>query len=155
MEISLAVRSCQRNELHYYYYYAGVIEARTPTIYDESSARYEMKYLGSPSGTELAMWGDGLARLSRFERGVASVNELQLVSGTVTRHEAYGFYVDIGEDQEGLVVITMISDDQTLPNAPFPPVGREVQAVLLGRTAIGAQPRLSVRPCDLRAVTGP
>ena len=78
----------------------------------------------------------------------------RLVRGRVTRHEAYGFYVDIGEAQDGLVVITMIADDPELPSPPFPPTGSEVTAVLLSHTEIGEQPRLSVRPRDVRSVSG-
>ncbi len=73
-----------------------------------------------------------------------------LVEGTVTRHEAYGFYVDFGAEREGLVVITMIADDPGQPNPQFPAVGTVVTARLLGYTEIGQQPRLSTRPMDLR-----
>lgn len=75
---------------------------------------------------------------------------LNLVQGTVTRHEAYGFYVDFGAEQDGLVVITMISDDPEHSSPAFPAVGTVVTARLLGYTEIGQQPRLSIRPKDLR-----
>lgn len=73
-----------------------------------------------------------------------------LIQGVVTRHEPYGFYVKFGAEQEGLVVITMISDDPLQSNPAFPAVGTVVTARLLGTTAIGRQPRLSVRPMDVR-----
>jgi predicted RNA-binding protein with RPS1 domain len=76
------------------------------------------------------------------------------VAGTVTRHEPYGFYVDFGEEEEGLVVITMVVDDPNLPNPEFPPVGAPVEAALLGYADIGGQPRLSTRPMDLAAIDG-
>lgn len=75
----------------------------------------------------------------------------RVVRGTVTRHEAYGFYVDHDDEVEGLVVITMVDDEPPRPNPPFPAIGAEVQLVLLGYTALGGQPRLSARPSDLRA----
>lgn len=74
------------------------------------------------------------------------------VRGTVTRHEPYGFYVDFGEEQEGVVVITMISDDANEANPTFPPIGATVDAALLGYTTIGDEPRLSVRPMDLEGL---
>lgn len=71
------------------------------------------------------------------------------VRGTVTRHEPYGFFLDFGEDREGVVVITMVSDDPGERNPSFPTVGTEVDALLLGYAGAGRQPRLSVRPRDL------
>lgn len=72
----------------------------------------------------------------------------QLVSGRVTRHVSYGFYVEIGLATEGLVVVPMI-DEAHVRNPVFPPVGSVVTAAVLGCTAIGGQPRLSTRPSDL------
>ena len=71
------------------------------------------------------------------------------VSGMVTRHEPYGFYLDFGEERDGLVVITMVVDNPNSPNPNFPPVGACIEAVLLGYADIGGQPRLSTRPMDL------
>ena len=73
-----------------------------------------------------------------------------LVRGVVTRHELYGFLLDFGDAQEGVVVITMISDDPLESNPEFPSVGACMDAVLLGYTEFGEQPRLSIRPSDLR-----
>ena len=51
------------------HYGEGVIETRIPrSTYDQHFAQYEMKYLGSPPGTELAIPGADLNRLSQFER---------------------------------------------------------------------------------------
>lgn len=77
-----------------------------------------------------------------------------LVRGVVTRHEPYGFYLDFGDEREGVVVITMINDDPSQSNPEFPPIGSRVDAVLIGYTELGGQPRLSIRPSDLRAVVG-
>jgi hypothetical protein len=77
----------------------------------------------------------------------------RLVVGTVIRHEPYGFYVDFGDEQEGLVVVTMIVDDPRLPNPAFPPLRSTIEAVLLGYTDIGGQPRLSTRPIDREGLT--
>lgn len=77
-----------------------------------------------------------------------SAQSSRRVRGTVTRHEPYGFYVDIGEESEGLVVITMIARDQSESNPPFPPVGAVIDAVLLGYAGNSGQPRLSIRPQD-------
>lgn len=51
------------------HYGEGVIETRVPRgIYDEHFAQYEMKYLGTPPGTELAIPPHMLDVLSQFER---------------------------------------------------------------------------------------
>lgn len=51
------------------HYGEGVIETRVPRgVYDEHFAEYEMKYLGSPPGTELAIPAHKLDLLSQFER---------------------------------------------------------------------------------------
>ena len=78
----------------------------------------------------------------------------RIVRGTVTRHEPFGFFVKFEneEEEEGVVVITMISDDPSHSNPAFPPVGACIDAVLLGYTSLGRQPRLSIRPSDVRAV---
>ena len=73
----------------------------------------------------------------------------QLVNALVVEHKPFGIFVDIGEDELGVVVITMIADDPTIPNPLFPPVGSRVQAVFLGYSGPGRQPRLSLRPMDL------
>lgn len=78
----------------------------------------------------------------------------RLVTGIVTRHEPYGFYVDFGDSREGLVVITMINDDHRQSASGFPAIGAAVDAVLLGYTERGAEPRLSTRPSDI-STTGP
>ncbi|KRF39616.1 hypothetical protein ASH01_19925 [Terrabacter sp. Soil811] len=74
------------------------------------------------------------------------------VRGTVTRHEPYGFYVDFGEKAEGVVVVTMVAQDSSESNPPFPAVGAVIDAVLLGYTEIGGEPRLSVRPQDFESL---
>lgn len=75
----------------------------------------------------------------------------RIVHGRVTRHEPYGFFVDIGEGLDGLVVVTMVSDDPEKQNPAFPPVGSEVSALLLGYSGPRRQPRLSIRPKDVAA----
>ena len=50
----------------------------------------------------------------------------RLVRATVTRHENFGFAVDLGEEQEGIVVITMISDDPDEATPEFPEIGQTV-----------------------------
>ncbi len=81
-----------------------------------------------------------------------SANLPRRVRGTVTRHEAYGFYVDFGEGRDGVVVITMIARDAVESKPSFPPVGTVIDAVLLGYAVIGGEPRLSVRPQDLEGL---
>lgn len=71
------------------------------------------------------------------------------VRGTVTRHLPYGFYVNFGEERDGVVVVTMISDDASESNPPFPKIGATIDALLLGYTELGHEARLSIRPQDL------
>lgn len=73
----------------------------------------------------------------------------QLVSGVVLEHQPYGLFVDLGEGEPGVVVITMINDDPSIANPPFPPVGSRIEAAFLGYSGPGRQPRLSLRPSDL------
>lgn len=75
------------------------------------------------------------------------------VRGTVTRHEVYGFFMDIGEEQEGVVLRSCMGDDAA--NVDYPPIGSTVEAVLLGYTDVGAQPRLTIRPQHLAADSWP
>lgn len=95
----------------------------------------------------------GLGRLHRPQELVRSAQIPQpvLVTGKVTRHEPYGFYLDIGLEQDGLVPLVAIEDDPAAP-AGLPRVGRTIEAALLGRTELRGQPRLSIRPSDLAAV---
>lgn len=51
------------------HYGEGVIETRVPRgVYDEHFAEYEMRYLGTPPGAELAIPPEKLDLLSQFER---------------------------------------------------------------------------------------
>lgn len=76
-----------------------------------------------------------------------SIQVPRRVHGKVTRHEPYGCYVDFGEVSDGLIVVTMIAKDDD-EEVVFPPVGSSIEAVLLGYTSIGHQPRLSLRTED-------
>jgi predicted RNA-binding protein with RPS1 domain len=71
------------------------------------------------------------------------------VSGVVLEHQPYGLFVDLGEGEPGVVIITMINDDSSVANPPFPPVGSRIEMAFLGYSGPGKQPRLSPRPSDL------
>jgi predicted RNA-binding protein with RPS1 domain len=73
----------------------------------------------------------------------------QLVSGTVIEHRPFGVFIDIGEDEPGVAVITMIEDEPRPQTPAFPAVGSAVDAVFLGFSGPGRQPRLSLRPADI------
>jgi len=74
----------------------------------------------------------------------------QLVSGVAIEHRAFGAFIEIGEDEPGLVVITMLEDEPRSRRPEFPPIGSEVEAVFLGFNGPSRQPRLSLRPTDVR-----
>lgn len=76
-------------------------------------------------------------------------------TGVVIRHEPYGFFVDLGASEEGLVVITMVHDDPHETPVVFPAVGSTVEVVLLGRTEVTGQIRLSVRLKDVGTACRP
>ena len=73
----------------------------------------------------------------------------QLVSGVVVEHRPFGVFIDIGEDEPGVVVITMIEDEPRPRTPELPPVGTAVEAAFLGFSGPGRQPRLSLRPTDV------
>ena len=81
---------------------------------------------------------------------MSDLRQGQLVDGLVIEHKPFGILVNIGEDELGVVVITMIKDDPMISNPQFPPVGSRIEAVFLGYSGPGRQPRLSTRPMDLR-----
>lgn len=110
-----------------------VIEMRVPRgVYDQHFAPFEMKYLGSPPGAELEIPSHARpAELFRKDLAPMPRETPRRIRGTVTRHEPFGFFVDFGEESEGVVVITMIAADGSEPNPVFPPVGAVVDAVLL------------------------
>jgi ribosomal protein S1 len=74
----------------------------------------------------------------------------QIIDGLVVEHEPFGILVDIGENELGVVVITMVEDDPKIANLNFPPVGSQIETVFLGYSGPTRQPRLSTRPMDLR-----
>jgi predicted RNA-binding protein with RPS1 domain len=73
----------------------------------------------------------------------------QLVWGVVREHQPFGVFIDIGEDEPGVAVITMLEDEPRSRTPEFPPVGSKVDAVFLGFSGPGRQPRLSLRPADV------
>lgn len=73
----------------------------------------------------------------------------QLITGAVVEHQPFGVFIDIGEDELGVAVITMIEDEPRSKTPLFPPVGSSVDAVFLGFSGPGRQPRLSLRPADI------
>jgi ribosomal protein S1 len=75
----------------------------------------------------------------------------QLVSGVVTEHRPFGFFVDVGEEELGVALITMLEDEPRSPDPVFPAVGSRVEGVFLGYSGPGRQPRISLRPADIKA----
>ena len=73
-----------------------------------------------------------------------------LVTGVVTEHRHFGVFIDIGDVEPAVAVITMIEDDQrTIPTLPR--IGATVEGVFLGYAGPGHQPRISLRPSDIWA----
>lgn len=66
----------------------------------------------------------------------------------VTRHERFGFFVDLGETFEGIVDITNLSDDRSMDE--FPTRGSTVDAVVLGYRERIPQVALSTRASDFK-----
>jgi len=72
------------------------------------------------------------------------------ITGTVTRHEQYGVFLDIGYEYDGLIQITDFKDEGTMTPGEFPAIGDEVEAVVLGFKELGHQVWLSVRQSKLQ-----
>ena len=73
-----------------------------------------------------------------------------IVEGRVLRHEAYGLFVDIGVECEGLIQIVDISDDKPVTPDDYPPIDALVVARVLGFKENGHQVRLGIKPSHLR-----
>jgi ribosomal protein S1 len=73
----------------------------------------------------------------------------QIVTGVVVEHRHFGVFVDIGEAELAVAVITMLEDEPRSRDPVMPPVGNTVEAVFLGYSGPGHQPRLSLRPGDV------
>lgn len=72
------------------------------------------------------------------------------VRGTVTHHFPFGFFVDLG-GARGLVQIVDFMDDVRVTVDLYPPVGSEIETVVLGHTDdLRRQVVLSTRPSRLR-----
>lgn len=90
------------------------------------------------------------------DHGVVAVNPTPstVLRGRVLRHETYGFFVDVGLGEEGLVpLIAVVDGDPPGGGVVFPPVGAVLEMAFLGLS--GMQPRLSARPSDVAAARRP
>jgi ribosomal protein S1 len=74
------------------------------------------------------------------------------VQGTVTAHQPFGVFVNIGDaDALGLIQITDFLDSGRMTVEQYPPVGALIDAVVLGHTdARRKQVWLEVKPSQLR-----
>ncbi len=71
------------------------------------------------------------------------------ITGNVLRHEAFGVIVDIDHGYDGLIQITDFEDTGVMTPEEYPPIGAEVQAVVLGFKEHGRQVWLGVKPAQL------
>jgi hypothetical protein len=82
---------------------------------------------------------------------VSELRPGQLVTGVVTEHRTFGVFVDVGEEEPGVALITMLEDEPRSPDPVFPAVGSRVEGVFLGYSGPGRQPRISLRPADIKS----
>ncbi len=75
----------------------------------------------------------------------------ELLSGRVSRHEPYGIFVDVNLPVEGIIQITDFKDEGIMSSQEYPPIGKEIEAVVLGFKESGKQIWLGVRPSQLAA----
>jgi hypothetical protein len=73
----------------------------------------------------------------------------ELVTGVVTEHRHFGVFIDIGDEEPAVAVITMLDDEPKTPPTR-PDIGTTVEGVFLGYAGPGHQPRISLRPGDIR-----
>ena len=80
----------------------------------------------------------------------------QLIGGVVIEHRHFGVFLDVGEAEPGVALITMLEDEPRSRQPTMPAVGSRVEGVFLGYSGPGRQPRISLRPSDIeRARSGP
>jgi hypothetical protein len=58
-------------------------------------------------------------------------------------------FVDIGDYEHGVVLITMLQTEPRSRDPVMPAVGQRVEGMLLGFSGPGRQPRISWRPSDV------
>jgi ribosomal protein S1 len=74
-----------------------------------------------------------------------------MIEGRVIRHEAYGMFVDIGLECEGLIQIVDIKDEGRATPDDYLSIGTCVIARVLGFKASGHQVWLGIKPSQLRS----
>ncbi|WP_044617281.1 S1 RNA-binding domain-containing protein [Gynuella sunshinyii] len=72
-----------------------------------------------------------------------------LITGTITRHEPHGVFVDIGYGYDGLIQITDFKDEGVMTPEEYPVIGKQVQAKILGFKDHGCQVWLGVKPSQI------
>lgn len=72
-----------------------------------------------------------------------------IVMGSVSRHETFGVFVDIGYGYDGLIQITDFKDEGRMSADEFPEIGSVIRAKVLGFKDHGHQIRLGVKPSQL------
>jgi ribosomal protein S1 len=74
------------------------------------------------------------------------------VRGTVTAHQPFGVFVDLGDPEAlGLVQITEFRDQGRMTPEQYPPLGASIEAIVLGHTdERRKQVWLGVKPRQLR-----
>jgi ribosomal protein S1 len=77
----------------------------------------------------------------------------EIVKGQVTRHAPYGVFVDLGIPFEGLIQITDFKDQGIMSPQEYPPVGQEIEAVVLGFKEFGHQIWLGMRPSQKNLIS--
>ncbi len=73
----------------------------------------------------------------------------ELLQGRVIKHEPYGVFVSLELPFEGLIQITDFKDEGVMSSQEYPPIGRLIEAVVLGFKETGHQIWLGVRPSQL------
>src|SRR5689334_19038778 len=72
-----------------------------------------------------------------------------IITGDVTDDRHFGRFIDIGDEEHAVAVITMLDDEPTKPRT-WPDIGKTVEGVFLGYAGPGHQPRISLRQSDIR-----
>jgi ribosomal protein S1 len=73
-----------------------------------------------------------------------------LVRGTVQRHFPFGVFVELGGIPfTGLVQIVDFKDDAVMTVGEYPPIGSDIEAVVLGFRDSNNQISLGMRPSQL------
>jgi ribosomal protein S1 len=90
-----------------------------------------------------------MSELTPWETTKTFLRQGDIVEGTITQHEPYGVFVDIGHPFLGLIQIVDFVDVGIFKSSEYPPIGARIKAVVLGFKEGAKEVQLGVKPSQL------